>query len=102
MLERHIELVAGFDNEALRAKIASNADLMEAYTVIAFHKAAGALGDAAPDEDVTIDPYAVGLDPDRWKADGLLNWKGLTLAEARETPAAGMETLWMEDIAQPA
>lgn len=29
---------------------------MEAYTVIAFHKAAGALGDAAPDEDVTIDP----------------------------------------------
>ena len=40
MLERHIELVAGFDDDALKAKIASNRELMEAYTVIVFHKAA--------------------------------------------------------------
>ena len=102
MLERHIELVAGFDDDALKAKIASNADLMEAYTVIAFHKAAQALGDDAPGEDEKINPYGVSLDPGRWEADGLRNGGGMTLAEARETPAAGMETLWMEDIAQPA
>jgi hypothetical protein len=102
MLERHIELVAGFDDETLKAKLRSNADLMEAYNVIAFHKAAAALGDAAPDEEARINPYAVGLDPDRWEADGLTNGEGLTLAEARETPAGGMENLWMERIAQPA
>jgi hypothetical protein len=102
MLERHIELVAGFDDEALKAKIASNADLMEAYTVIAFHKACEALGDGAPDEDAKINPYAVSLDPGRWDADGLFDGSGLSLAEARETPASGAETLWMEKIAQPA
>lgn len=102
MLERHIELVAGFDDDALKAKIASNADLMEAYTVIAFHKAAEALGDEAPGDEERINPYAVSLDPSRWEADGLKDGSGLTLAEARETPAAGMESLWMEEIAQPA
>jgi flavin-dependent dehydrogenase len=101
MLERHIELVAGFDDDALKAKLKSNADLMEAYNVIAFHKAAGTLGDAVPDADTKINPYAVGLDPDRWEADGLTNGEGLSLNEARETPAAGMESLWMEVIAQP-
>jgi flavin-dependent dehydrogenase len=102
MLERHIELVAGFDDETLKAKLRSNADLMEAYNVIAFHKAASALGNGAPDEDARINPYAVSLDPERWESDGLFNGEGLTLAEARETPAGGMENLWMERIAQPA
>jgi flavin-dependent dehydrogenase len=102
MLERHIELVAGFDDETLKAKIASNADLMEAYTLVLFNKAAQQLGDAAPGEDVKLNPYAVGLDPDRWEADGLFDGSGMTIAEARETPAGGAETLWMEGIAQPA
>jgi hypothetical protein len=102
MLERHIELVAGFDDEALKAKIASNADLMEAYTVIAFHKACEALDGQAPDEQATVNPYAVSLDPERWQADGLLNGDGLSLAQAIDTPAGGMQTLWMEKIAQPA
>jgi hypothetical protein len=35
MLERHIELVAGFDDETLKLKLRSNADLMEAYNVVA-------------------------------------------------------------------
>jgi hypothetical protein len=39
---------------------------------------------------------------DRWEADGLFNGEGLSLVEARQTPAAGMETLFMEAIAQPA
>jgi flavin-dependent dehydrogenase len=102
MLERHIELVAGFDDETLKAKIASNAELMEAYTLILFNKAAQLLGDAAPAEDVKLNPYAVSLDPDRWEADGLFGNSGMTIAEARQTPAAGAETLWMEGIAQPA
>jgi flavin-dependent dehydrogenase len=102
MLERHIELVAAFDDETLKAKVASNADLLEAFTVILFHKAVESLGDAAPDETVRINPYAASLDPDRWDADGLFSDDGMTLAEARQTPAAGMETLWMEVIAQPA
>jgi len=33
---------------------------------------------------------------------GLFDGSGLSLAEARETPAAGAEKLWMEKIAQPA
>ena len=97
-----MELVAGFDDETLKAKLAANADLMEAYTVLAFHKAAAALGDAAPGEDEKINPYAVSLDPSRWEADGLLGGEGLSLAQARQTPAAGMETLFMEAIAVPA
>ena len=60
------------------------------------------LGDLRPREDVKINPYAVSLDPDRWEADGLFNGEGLSLVEARETPAAGMENLFMEAIAQPA
>ena len=102
MLERHIELVAGFDDEALKQKVASNRELMEAYTVIAFHKAAEALPDGGPPEDAKINPYAVTLNPDGWEGDGLFDGSGLSLAEARETPAAGAETLWMEKIAQPA
>jgi flavin-dependent dehydrogenase len=102
MFERHMEMVAGFDDQTLKPKLASNAELMEAYTVLAFHKAATALGDAAPREDQKINPYAVSLDPDRCEADGLFSGEGLSLAEARQTPAAGMENLFMEAIAQPA
>ena len=102
MFERHMELVAGFDDDALAARLAANADLMEAYAVLAFHKAATALPGGAPGEDEKINPYAVSLEPDRWEADGLFNGAGLSLAEARQTPAAGMETLFMEAIAQPA
>ena len=102
MFERHEDLERDFDDDALAAQLAANADLMEAYAVIAFHKAALSLPHDAPGEDEKINPYAVSLDPDRWEADGLLNGEGLSLVEARRTPAAGMETLFMEAIAQPA
>ena len=92
----------GSGDDALAAQIAANADLMEAYAVLAFHKAASSLPDGAPGEDEKINPYAVSLDSDRWEADGLFNGEGLTLVEARETPAAGMENLFMEAIATPA
>jgi flavin-dependent dehydrogenase len=102
MFERHEDLEREFDDDALAAQFAANAELMEAYAVLAFHRAATNLGDAAPGEDEKINPYAVSLDPDRWEADGLLDGEGMTVAEARQTGAAGMENLFMEAIAQPA
>jgi flavin-dependent dehydrogenase len=102
MFERHTDMVAGFDEEALKARMAENADLMEAYAVLAFHRAATNLGDAAPGVDEKINPYAVSLNPDRWEADGLFDGSGMSLSEARQSPAAGVENLFMEAIAQPA
>ena len=102
MFERHEDLERPFDDDALAAQLAANADLMEAYAVLAFHRAAQNLGDLAPGADERINPYAISLDPDRWEADGLFNGSGLSLAAARQTPAQGMENLLMEAIAQPA
>jgi hypothetical protein len=102
MFERHTDMVARFDDEQLKARLAENADLLEAYAVLAFARAARNLGDAAPGDDEKIDPYAISLDPDRWEADGLLGGAGMTIAEARATPAGGMENLFMEAIAQAA
>jgi flavin-dependent dehydrogenase len=102
MFDRHRDMIAGFNDEALKARIAANADLLEAYAVLAFNRAAQNLGDAAPSEEEKINPYAISLDPDRWEADGTLGGQGLTVAEARQSEASGMENLFMEAIAQPA
>jgi hypothetical protein len=102
MFDRHRDMIAGFDDEALKARVAANADLLEAYAVLAFNRAAQNLGDAAPGDDVKINPYAVSLDPDRWEAEGLFRGQGLSVAEARQSPAGGMENLFMEAIATPA
>jgi flavin-dependent dehydrogenase len=102
MFERHTDLIAGFDDEQIKARMGETADLLEAYAVLAFNRAASNLGDAAPGEDQRIDPYAISLDPARWEADGMLGREGMTVAEARQSPAGGMERLFMEAIAQPA
>jgi flavin-dependent dehydrogenase len=102
MFERHTDMVAGFDDAQLKARIAANADLLEAYAVLAFARAARNLGDAAPGEEEKINPSAISLDPGRWEADGLFDGSGMTIAEARESPAGDMEKLFMEAIAQPA
>lgn len=101
MFQRHVDMAGGFDDETVKAKLASTADMMEAFAVIAFHRGAQALGDAAPGEDEKINPYAVSLDPTRWEADGLYSDKGMSLAEARQTDAAGLANLFMEAVAQP-
>jgi hypothetical protein len=75
--------------------------MMEAFAVLAFSRAATNLGDAAPGEDVKINPYAVSLDPERWEADGLFDGSGMSLVEARETDAAGLQNLFLEEVAQP-
>jgi flavin-dependent dehydrogenase len=98
---RHVELVSGFDDEALKAKIAENLRLMEAVTVWIFHKAAEALGDRAPDPETPINPYAISLQPDRWEQDGLFSDSGMTMETAREL-ATGIDNLSIEAIAKPA
>jgi flavin-dependent dehydrogenase len=101
MFQRHVDMAGGFDEDTVKAKLAATADMMEAFAVIAFHRGAQALGDAAPGEDEKINPYAVSLDPDRWESDGLLNGDGMSLVEARQTDAQGLENLFMEAVAQP-
>jgi flavin-dependent dehydrogenase len=102
MFQRHVEMAGGFDDDTVKAKLASTADMMEAFAVLAFHRAAQNLGDAAPGEDEKINPYKISLDPDRWEADGLLDPNGMSLAEARQTDAAGLANLFIEAVAQPA
>jgi flavin-dependent dehydrogenase len=102
MFKRHVDMAGGFDDDGVRDHIASTADLMEAFAVLAFSRAAINLGDAAPGEDDKINPYAVSLDPSRWEADGLLDGTGMSLAEARESEAAGLANLYMEAVATPA
>jgi flavin-dependent dehydrogenase len=95
------DLHADFTDQQLAAQIAQNADLMEAFAVLVFDKAAKSLGDAAPPPNARINPYAVSLNPDRWEADGLLSDSGLTVDEARQGPAGGIETRWTDVVAQP-
>jgi len=101
MFQRHVDMAGGFDDDTVRAKLAATADMMEAFAVLAFSRAASNLGDAAPGDDVKINPYAVSLDPERWEADGLFDGSGMSLAEARETDAAGLQNLFLEAVAQP-
>jgi flavin-dependent dehydrogenase len=101
MFQRHVEMAGGFDDETVKAKLAATADMMEAFAVIAFHRGAQALGDAAPGEDEKINPYAVSLDPSRWEAEGLYSSDGMSLAQARQTDAAGLANLFMEAVAEP-
>jgi hypothetical protein len=101
LIQRHVELVAGFDDDQLAAKLAENARLLEAVAVLVFHKAAASLAEAPPAAEAKINPYAISLHPERWEADGLLDGSGLSLAEARETPAGGMQSCWMDVVAEP-
>ena len=42
-------------------------------------------------------PYAVGLDPDTWEADGLFDEPGLTLAQAKEM-IPGIDAIWDDSV----
>jgi flavin-dependent dehydrogenase len=96
---RHVELALDFDDEALKAKIKEDADLVEAVATLVFRKAAESLPEGPPDPDEKVNPYAISLDPDRWEADGLLDGSGLTVAEADER-APGIDNLWLDRVAR--
>jgi flavin-dependent dehydrogenase len=100
LYQLHLDLAEDFDDEALRAKFAENADLLEAVAVVIFSQAVERLPDQTLDDDVRIDPTKISLQPERWEKDGLFNGKGLTLAEARER-TEGLEKMLLAQVAEP-
>jgi flavin-dependent dehydrogenase len=85
------------DDDALREQLRRELQTAEALAVAIFHRAAASLPDP-PSPDRAINPYAVGLRPETWDADGLFDAPGLTLAEA--APAAdGFERIWADPAA---
>ena len=75
------------DDEALREELRKQVRNSEGMAVAMFHLSAQSLPDK-PAEDKPVNPYAVGLDPEKWEADGLFDSPGLTLDEATRAPAA--------------
>ena len=74
------------NDEELRQALRDHVRISEAMAVSIFHIAANSLPDPPP-PDRPVNPYAVGLDPDRWEADGLYDSPGLTLDQARQVPS---------------
>jgi flavin-dependent dehydrogenase len=101
LVQRHIDLAAELDDDALRARFAENSDLLESLAVVIFHKAASALPDGAPEADRKINPYAVSLDPSGWEADGLFDGSGLSLDEALER-TEGVQNMWVDELTKAA
>jgi flavin-dependent dehydrogenase len=86
------------DDDALRGELQLQLRNHEAFLVAAFAKALEAVPDA-PAIDGPVNPLAVGLDPSRWEADGLLDGSGMTIEEARGL-CPGIDALW--DASAPA
>ena len=71
------------DDEALAKELRNQVRASEALAVTTFHNAARALPDPPP-ADRPVNPYAVGLDPESWEADGLYDAPAMTMDEAME------------------
>jgi hypothetical protein len=87
LLEGLTDLVKDFSDEELADKIRDQRTKAEAMAVVLFHQATGTLPDPPP-PDRAVNPYALGLDPEKWEADGLYDSPGLTLEEARKISGA--------------
>jgi flavin-dependent dehydrogenase len=87
LLEGLTDLVKDFSDEELADKVRDQRTKAEAMAVVLFHQATGTLPDPPP-PDRAVNPYALGLDPERWEADGLFDSPGLTLEEARTISGA--------------
>ena len=57
------------DDAELRARLARSIDILEGFGLAILERACADLCIEVPDEP--LDPYAIGLDPQRWAADGL-------------------------------
>jgi hypothetical protein len=99
--KRKFQLDGEHEPDAVRALLAENVETMEAMAVLVFHEARRALTGADLDDGRAVNPYAIGLDPDRWEQDGLFGEPGLTSDEAHSR-APGVEGLWFEEVAMPA
>jgi flavin-dependent dehydrogenase len=97
MIEAFTALVQRFDDDALRAKVRRQADVVEAMAVAVFHRAAAGLPTPS-DPERPVNPYAVSLSPERWEADGLYDESGLTLEQALQT-AEGVQNFFLDRAA---
>jgi flavin-dependent dehydrogenase len=87
-------LVKDYSDDELRAAIKRNVQVCEAFAVALFHHAAQALPEP-PAEDRPVNPYVVGLRPERWDEEGLFESPGLTKAQALEI-FGGIEPLYAQ------
>ncbi len=95
---RRIDLERPLDADGMKALLAENVGRMEGMAVAMFHKACERLPAADVNGARAVNPYAIGLDPERWQNDGLFDEPGLTLVEAKQR-AEGIETIWLDAIA---
>jgi flavin-dependent dehydrogenase len=100
--ERLIDLISPIDQAELPSIVAENHRRFQAVALLMFHKMASRLLPDFPiDEDTPLNPFAIGLDPERWEADGLFGTPerpGMTVAEAKQV-FHGFDQIWYE--AQP-
>jgi flavin-dependent dehydrogenase len=91
------ELDDNLDDEALVAKATRDREVMEAFAVTVFEKAARLLPDVTIDLKTPVNPYAVSLDPGRWEADGLFDPSGISPREARKR-VKGLQFAWLDEF----
>ncbi len=94
--QRHLDLHSGMDDDRLRAQLAENVELYEALAVTMFAKAAESLPGVQLDPEAPINPYAIGLDPKRWEADGLRDGSGMSPAQVADR--LRVRSFWMEQL----
>lgn len=84
------------DDESIREELRTHVRNSEAMAVAMFHEAAKALPEPPP-ADKPVNPYAVGLDPSTWEADGLFEAPGMTLPEAMKI-VVGVDAVWDDSV----
>jgi flavin-dependent dehydrogenase len=90
-------LNADMDDEGFRDALRAQVSIAEALAVALFSRASQALDEPLAD-DAPLNPYAVGLKPERWEAEGLFEGPGLTSREALEQ-VGGLEWLFGSEVA---
>jgi flavin-dependent dehydrogenase len=80
------------DDDALRGELQLQIRNQEAFLIAVFAQALKAVPDA-PVIDGPVNPLAVGLDPSKWEANGLLDGSGLTIEDARGL-CPGIDAFW--------
>jgi len=95
------ELNHEFDDAALRAKCTEDLHALEAFAVVVFTKALELLPDHEIAKRQPINPYAIGLDPDRWEQDGLFDGSGISFRDARKE-VRGLQFAFLDEFGSTA
>jgi len=95
--DSHGQLVVDYSDDELAAAIERNVRVAEALAVGIFHRAAQGLAERS-DPAVPMNPCAVGLQPDRWEADGLFAGDVLLTLEQAEEISEGMQGLFVDRL----